>query len=296
MLVKHIAIVGLGLIGGSFALAVRNAGVAERITAWDTSDALEKALASGLIDAPEEAFEKGHVCEAELIYLAVPVGAIIHFLLQRGGGVKPGAIVTDAGSTKREICRAARAGLASGVHFIGGHPMAGSHHRGFDYARDDLFRGAPYALVAGDEFDASGVAQAEALQRVQRLIEAIGGKPVIITAACHDRAVARISQAPQLIATALALAVGESGDAAEMALAGSGFADMTRLAASHWSVWEDILRTNGDEISGALVEFSRVLEVARAATANADSARLQEAFGAANEFIRRVNEKKALNV
>jgi prephenate dehydrogenase len=296
MLFKHIAIVGLGLIGGSFALAVRRANLAERITAWDTSDALDKALASGVIDAPEEAFEAGRVCAAELIYLAAPVGAIIHFLLRRRAQVKSGAIVTDAGSTKREICRAAREGLADGVHFIGGHPMAGSQHRGFEYASGDLFRGAPYALVADDESDPSDEAQAEALKRVQRLIEAIGGRPVIITAARHDRAVARISQAPQLIATALAIAVAESGDTDALTLAGSGFADMTRLAASHWSVWEDILRTNGDEISRALVDFSRSLEVARMAMAANNAASMQEAFRAANEFIRRVNEKKALNV
>lgn len=293
---KHIAIVGLGLIGGSFALAVRRRQLAERITAWDTSDALEKALADGVIDAAEEGLAAGRVCAAELIYLAAPVGAIIHFLRQRGASVKPGAIVTDAGSTKREICRAARAGLAKDVHFVGGHPMAGSHHHGFDYASGDLFHGAPYALVAGDEFDASDVAQAEALKRVQGLIEAIGGKPVLITAARHDRAVARSSQAPQLIATALALAVGETGDADAMALAGSGFADMTRLAASHWLVWADILRTNGDEISRALEEFSRSLEAARTATAANDAASMENAFRAANEFIRRVNEMKALDV
>src|ERR1051325_8879610 len=293
MTFKHIAIVGLGLIGGSFAKAVRRAQAAERVTAWDTGDALEKALAGGVIDAAEDAFEARRVCDADLIYLATPVGAIINFLRRHGAAVKPGAIVTDAGSTKREICRAAREGLPEGVRFIGGHPMAGSHQRGFDFARDDLFCGAPYALTSGDEGDFADAPQTDAISRLHTLIEAIGGRPVLLTAERHDHAVARTSQAPQLIATALALAAAKVRDADAMALAGSGFADMTRLAASHWSVWEDILSTNGDEIIGALKEFENWLGMTSEAMATHDWAAMESMFRGANDFIRRVNEKKA---
>jgi prephenate dehydrogenase len=205
-------------------------------------------------------------------------------------------VVTDAGSTKREIYRAAREGLPQEVHFIGGHPMAGSHQRGFDFARDDLFQGAPYALISDAEIDLSNARRADAMSRLHSLVEAIGGKPVLLTAERHDHAVARISQAPQLLATALALAAASAKDTDAMALAGSGFADMTRLAASHWSVWEDILSTNHDEIGNALKEFEDRLGVISKAMATRDSAVMESMFRAANDFIRRVNEKKALNV
>src|SRR6266481_4307943 len=140
MLVKHIAIVGVGLIGGSFALAVRRAGVCERITGWDRKNVLDQAIARGVIDGMENAFESGAVSEADLVYLAAPVGAILGFLRTRSKSFKPGTIVTDAGSTKREICRVAREALPHEVSFVGGHPMAGSERTGADFADADLFR------------------------------------------------------------------------------------------------------------------------------------------------------------
>src|SRR5262249_18614645 len=130
MLFRHITIVGIGLIGGSFALATRRSGLAERITGIDSAAVLDEACARGVIDEPETSFDSGKLCEADLVYLAAPVGDILSFLRTRGKLVKPGAIVTDAGSTKREICRVARETLPKGVYFVGGHPMAGSHHAG----------------------------------------------------------------------------------------------------------------------------------------------------------------------
>src|SRR5262245_23085620 len=124
---EQITVVGVGLIGGSFALAARRAGLARRITGWNGGASIDAARSNGVIDAVEESFAQGHRCDADLIYLAAPVGGIIEFLQTRGSQIKPGAIVTDAGSSKREICRAARS-LPSEVTFIGGHPMAGSHN------------------------------------------------------------------------------------------------------------------------------------------------------------------------
>src|SRR2546423_8671605 len=116
---KRIAIVGVGLIGGSFALAARRANLAERITGADNEEALRAALARGFIDGVEDAFISGGISDADFVYLAAPVGAIIEFLLDKAGSLKPGAIVTDAGSTKREICKRARERLAREVHFVG---------------------------------------------------------------------------------------------------------------------------------------------------------------------------------
>src|SRR5436190_13288931 len=145
---KHVTIVGCGLLGGSFALALRRAGFTGRLTACGGKRSLQVAVERGVVDELEKSLDSGEICAADLIYLAAPIGSIIDFLKTRGQQIKPGAIVTDAGSTKVEICRAARASLPSGVHFIGGHPMAGSEQTGVEYARADLFDRATYAIVA----------------------------------------------------------------------------------------------------------------------------------------------------
>lgn len=285
---KHVAIVGLGLIGGSFALALRRARLAERITAWDNEETIREACGLGVIDGAEEAFGSG----ADLIYLAAPVGAIINFLIKYGGSSKPGAIITDAGSTKREICKAAREKLSGAVHFVGGHPMAGSHKRGFNHADADLFRDAPYAIVPCGELKTLDETHTRAVNTIIEVVKEIGGKPLVLADEEHDRIVARVSHAPQLISTALAVMTAGSVEAKTVALAGSGFTDMTRLAASDWSVWEDICRTNGDEIACALDEFGQSIESAREAIRNGDFRKVREAFRTANRFMERLQAER----
>ena len=136
---NHITIVGCGLIGGSFALALRRAGFSGQITACGGKRGPQLAVERGIADGIEESFERGDACKADLVYLAAPIGGIIDFLRTRGKQIKAGAIVTDAGSTKAEINRVARASLPHEVNFIGGHPMAGSEQSGIEYARADLF-------------------------------------------------------------------------------------------------------------------------------------------------------------
>lgn len=278
---KHIAIVGVGLIGGSFALAARRAGIGERITGWDNKDVLDEATARGVIDAKEASFESGGVCDADLVYLAAPVGAILSVLRTRGNSFKAGAIVTDAGSTKREICRVAREALPRSVSFVGGHPMAGSHRAGLEHADADLFQGAPYALVVDEAKDESS----SVIRVVEEIVRGIGAGPVKLTAEEHDRAVARVSHAPQLLATALACAVARRRNEADLRLAGSGFSEMVRLAASRWSVWEDICRTNADEITFALDEVIGEIEAARSSIASGDFDGVGAAFDEANRLI-----------
>jgi prephenate dehydrogenase len=279
---KHIAIVGVGLIGGSFALAARRAGIAERITGWDCKEVLDEACARGVIDGGEGSFDSGGLCDAELVYLAAPVGAILSLLRTRGKLFKAGAIVTDAGSTKREICRVAREALPSRVSFVGGHPMAGSHKAGIEHADADLFRGAPYALVVEDFKAESSTAR----RVVEEVARAIGARPVTLTAEEHDRVVARVSHAPQLLATALACAVARHRTEADLQLAGSGFSEMVRLAASRWSMWEDICRTNADEIAVALDEVISEMEAARSSIASGDFDGVGAAFEKANDLVR----------
>src|SRR5918993_2234743 len=150
----RVTVVGCGLIGASFALALRRAGACARVAGWDASPSvLDEALSRGIIDEVDYAVADGGVSESDLVYLATPVGAIIEFLRERGSRIKPGAVVTDAGSTKREVCRAAREALPRDRRFVGGHPVAGSHLRGPAHARADLFEGAPYVLVHESERD-----------------------------------------------------------------------------------------------------------------------------------------------
>jgi prephenate dehydrogenase len=277
---NHLAIVGVGLIGGSFAMAARRAGLADRITGWGGKNSLAKALANGVIDGIEDCFDRAEVSNADLVYLAAPIGGILDFLRTRGKLIKPGAIVTDAGSTKREICRTAHDLLPPAVHFVGGHPMAGSHRAGIDFARADLFKQAPYAIVKSGGEDS-------AISTIADVVQAIGARLVMTTAEHHDRVVARISHIPQLLSTALAVATADSIDEESSRLAGPGFKDMTRLASSPWSVWQDICRTNADEITEALAEVIRELEASRKAVASGDSAALFEAFQKANESLAR---------
>jgi prephenate dehydrogenase len=284
MMFERLAIVGVGLIGGSFAMAAREAKLARLISGWDDRATIEEALRHGVIDEVEDAFATGSVCGADLIYLAAPIGGILDFLHAHGRQVKRGAIVTDAGSTKRAICGAARKALAEGAHFVGGHPMAGSHERGLMNARADLFRAHPYALISAEP--QKGL-ETIALRRVTEAIRAIGARPVLLSAERHDHLVALVSHAPQLLSTALASQAAAENDEMRDALAGAGFADMTRLAASHWAVWEDICATNGDEIAAQLDRLIVSLESMRDELAAGKVEQTGTAFRRASAFMRR---------
>jgi prephenate dehydrogenase len=282
---KQLTVVGVGLIGGSFALAARRAGIAERVAGCDTREVLDRAIALGVIDGPDNSFDLGRTSEAGLVYLAAPVGSIVSFLRSRAKLLKPGTLVTDAGSTKREICRAARESLPENVSFVGGHPIAGSEKTGIEFASAELFSGSPYALVMGSDVDSN------AADAVREIVSKFGAIPLEMTAEEHDRIVARISHTPQILSTALALAALRAGGARMLAAAGSGFADMTRLARSRWSVWEDVCKTNGDEIVAALDEAISEIESVRAAISSGEFSDLGEMFQSANELMRRFDDE-----
>ena len=279
---KHVCISGCGLIGGSFALALRRAGFTGRITACGGSRSPRLAVERGVVDAIEESFDRGEICEADLVYLASPIGAIIDFLRTRSKQIRPGAIVTDAGSTKVEICRVARASLPAGVTFIGGHPMAGSENTGVQYARADLFDRATYALMIGQ-----GIDETE-FDRFRSIVESIGARVLMAEPDAHDAAVALISHLPQLVASALASMLGADRDGEvadrELAqrLAATGWRDMTRLAGSAWSVWRDICLTNQPNISNALGSLIAEMQSLKDALDARDFNRARELFAEAN--------------
>lgn len=255
-----VTVVGCGLIGASFALALKRAGACRRVAGWDTDPlALEAATKVGAIDEVDEAFARGTVSRADLVYLAAPVGQIVEHLRGRARHFKPGAVVTDAGSTKSEVCRAAREQLPRGWRFVGGHPVAGSHLGGAAHAREDLFDGAPYVLT-----EAEDSADAEAAGALAGTLGLLGARVRVMSPDEHDRALALVSHLPQLVSCALASAVEGRADSDSLAdLAGAGYRDTTRLAASPWGVWRDILSTNAGGVADALDPLIAALAAAR---------------------------------
>jgi len=252
---KRVTIVGCGLMGASFALALKRSGIQTRIAGWDCSETvLKTALERGVIDEVDRSFANGTGSAADLIYLAMPVSGIVEFLRTHGSQAKEGALITDTGSTKAEVCRAAREYLPQDRNFVGGHPITGSQHAGLAHARADLFAHATYVLIE----DSSG--EVDGLFELVQALEAIEVHVVFMTAAEHDSTLALISHLPQLLSTALAATVKSQSHAnALLKIAGPGYRDMTRLAASPWSMWRDILATNPAPITNALSAMVRRL-------------------------------------
>lgn len=275
---QQITIVGCGLLGGSFALALRRAGYTGKITAYGGSRSVKIAVEREIVDAIETSFDAGATCNSDFLFLAAPIGGIIDFLKIHGKHIKPDAIITDAGSTKVEICRVANTALPTTVAFIGGHPMAGSENTGVEYARADLFDGATWALMK----DATSGAAVTVL--LQRLIESFGARTLITTPEQHDAAVALISHLPQLLSSSLADLLNGENDLARR-LAASGWRDMTRLAGSSWSIWRDICLTNQPNLSTALEALIAQLQQLKESLDTRDFNRVRELFTLANQSV-----------
>ena len=242
-LFDKIAVVGLGLIGGSIALAARQVWPKGLVIGVDDKDVLERAMVRHAIDVAAD--DPVVMAEADLVILAAPVMPNIRILDEITDHVTGTAVITDVGSTKREIVERART-LPSRLTFVGGHPLGGAPRGGIDYARPDLFAGRPWLFTPAEDTD--GVA----LQKLQEFVTAIGAEPHVMTAAEHDRLLASISHLPQLAASALMHVVGEAAGREGLALTGRGLADTTRLASSPAGIWKDICSTNADEIRVAL--------------------------------------------
>ncbi len=289
-LFSRAAVLGTGLIGGSFALAARNAFPGLHITGWDKPTVLERALALRVIDEGKPELSDA-LAGTELIYIALPVGLAIERLPEIARHVPRRALVTDACSTKRAICATAERSFSDGVAFLGGHPMAGSEVSGIDGADASLFRGAKYALVGAED----GSIPSEQMDQIERgdervanfvrLIEAIGARPIWIDAATHDRAAAFVSHLPQLVSIALAGVTREATDQTglPLTLAGRGLRDALRLAGSPYAVWRDIVLTNTDNLDMALDRLTQAIEHLRAHLRQRE---LEEEFAAANDVYK----------
>ncbi len=246
-----VAIIGLGLMGGSLALALRAQRACRQIIAIDRdAETLARARAVGAADETSAQIES--IAPADIIILATPARAMIEQLPRVGATARAGAVVMDLGSTKAEIVRAME-NLPAHLQPIGAHPLCGKERFGFAAADPDLFRGAHFALCP------LARTSRETLARVTSLVELVGARPFVLDAARHDRSVAVTSHLPFAVAATLmnsALAFAETDDAL-LALAASGFRDTSRLAASETAMMLDILLTNPANVAAALRDFSR---------------------------------------
>jgi prephenate dehydrogenase len=238
----RIAIVGLGLIGGSIAFAARRAWPSTHVVALDREPVLREALSRRAIDAA--AHDLAAVGNADLVILAAPVRQNTSLLQRVAAHVSPSTVITDVGGTKRTIVEAAAA-LSQAVTFVGGHPLGGGARGGFEFATAALFSRRPWIFTPGPD-------STPAVERLSAFVTGLGAHPTTMTAAEHDRLMSLISHLPQLAATALMEVVGRAATGGGLKMAGQGLVDTTRLASSPADVWRDICVTNADEIRSAL--------------------------------------------
>ncbi len=254
---ETVAIIGVGLIGGSMGLALKRKGFGGKLVGVDEPHVLERALNRGAIDA---GFDNDRlleaVAQADLVLLAMPIKGIIEMLQKIGPYIKRGALITDVGSTKRQIVETANIHLPSGTDFIGGHPMAGSEFRGVQAADPFLFENTIYVLTPHRPVDT------EKRRAFGELLELIGAKVLLLQPRLHDEIAAAVSHLPQMVAVAMMnmVASKQSESPHFLKMAAGGFRDITRTSSSPFGIWEDIAATNSDMIVQAIDEFITELE------------------------------------
>ena len=274
---EKIGIVGLGLIGGSIALACREIWPTSLVIGVDNKDVLETAMRLHAIDVAAD--DLIVLAEADLVILAAPVRENIALLADLDENVRTPALVTDTGSTKRETVEAARA-LPARFTFVGGHPMGGAARGGLEHARPDLFAKRPWLLTP------QGERSGDAVEKLEAFVTALGAEPRVMDVAAHDRLLAFLSHLPQMTASALMAVVGDAAGEDGLALSGRGLADTTRLASSPPEIWRDIAATNADEIGAALDALIDRLRALRADLTEGD--RLADVFSAAARWRERL--------
>ncbi|MGA2354698.1 MAG: prephenate dehydrogenase/arogenate dehydrogenase family protein [Terriglobales bacterium] len=280
MAFRQVTIIGTGLIGGSLGLALKKRHLAGRIVGCDRAPVLERAIECGAIE-----WGSTHPADAvrgsDLVVLATPVLPILDLIDRLGPALPPKTLVTDVGSTKKEVVeRAAESfGRNAGERFLAGHPMAGKEHAGVEFADADLFEGAAWLFTPLPGQNVHAGACGEFVHCAERM----GAKVAVVDAVEHDRFCAWISHLPQMISTALAAAlVDEFGpDAPVLDIGGRALREMTRISGSPYSMWRDIAITNRKNLSDALHKMEQRLAHIRE---NLDSKQLADEFERAHQL------------
>ena len=277
MFFERVAVIGVGLIGGSFALALKAAKRCGHVAGAGRSAAnMQRALERGAIDSIASDAAAA-VQDADLVLISTPVAQIEKIFLSINSKIKANAIITDAGSTKRDVVAAARAALGARIaQFIPAHPIAGAEHSGVAAANPELFRGRRLILAPLEEN------RKQDIETLASLWSAIGARVSRMTPEAHDAVFAAVSHLPHLLAYALVHEVSERSDAAELfGYAAGGFRDFTRIASSHPEMWRDICVANSDQLLKEVARFSAELEKIRKLLETRDAASLEKLFAEA---------------
>jgi prephenate dehydrogenase len=274
----RVAVVGVGLIGGSIGLAARRR-LGARVSGYDRDlDVLARAAEAGAIDTAGGDVAEA-VSDAELVFVAVPVGALPAAVDEVLAAAPADCAVTDVGSTKRPVRAAGR-----DERFIGGHPLAGAETSGVGFARADLFEGATWYLTPGER--ASGVLY----ERLHRALTGFGARPAAIDSETHDRVMASVSHLPHVLANVLVgQAAGTLREGGErMPATGPSFRDATRVAGANGAIWTDIYLSNRDALSAEIDATIERLGEVREALAAGDAGAIErwnEAAGAHRQAL-----------
>lgn len=265
------AILGVGLLGASFSLAIKNEGICSYVTGFGRSrENLERAKNMGIIDAV--APDPASACsDADLVVLAAPAGAFVELIKQASPVFKKGVIVTDVGSVKGDLVHELEGLMPPGVHFIGSHPIAGSDRSGIDSAQADLFRNALCIVTPTELSDPA------ALKNVKDLWSSLGSRVLTMEPALHDRVYAAVSHLPHLIAFAMVNTVSDI-DKSYLSFCGQGFRDLTRIAASSPDIWADIALLNRQNLIEMIAVFRKNLNRMEAHLITAETEALKQEF------------------
>jgi len=277
---NKIAIIGIGLLGGSIARSAKKNGLVESVSGCGRNRArLDYALANGIADCvtvePSEA-----VAGADLVVICTPVGMIPDMLSRIAGSLDPKTIVTDVGSTKTNIVRAGESIMPAGVYFVGCHPMAGSEASGVEASTDTLFENALCVLTSSEGTNIN------ALNRLERFWEALRARVMIMSPEEHDLLVAVSSHLPHIVAVSLVRCVADISERHEKAipLLAGGFRDTTRIASGSADMWRDICVENREYIASVIEKFGASLGELSDAVRNGDTAALESIFADARRF------------
>jgi len=272
--IPRLAVVGVGLIGGSLALALKNAGAVGEVVGIGRGLAnLEKALELGVVDRISRDPAAG-VRDADLVFLATPVLTLAEVAAAIIPHMKPGSVLTDGGSVKGAVVRAVEPLLREEIHFVPGHPIAGTEKSGAEAAFATLYQGRRCILTPTEKTDSA------ALQLVRNVWETAGSEVVVMEAEKHDRILAAISHLPHMVAYSLVNAVGSYDRYEENILAYSagGFRDFTRIASSDPTMWRDIALTNRDALLEMMERFEEFFAELKEDVRRGDGSRLYDFF------------------
>ena len=270
---QRVGIVGLGLIGGSIALAARQTWPAGLVIGVDRKDVLERAMILHAIDVAAD--DPIVLAEADLVILAAPIQQNLELLRELEDNVSGAAVVTDTGSTKRQMVEAAKS-LPDRLTFFGGHPLGGAARGGIEHARPDLFAGRPWLFTPSPGHDV------QTLDKLMSFVSGLGAIPRSVSPEEHDRLLAFISHLPQLTVSALMHVVGQAAGSEGLSLSGRGLQDTTRLASSPADIWKEVSATNADELGAALDALIAVLGELRAGLETGQS--IEAVFASANSW------------